>query len=150
MACFGGFGPENAISAPFSGHFWHPRRLCSPIRGFRRMVLPSNLSGGFAHAPTRPSCTRTPDTRPPSSPPGSAELPDPPPHLSEAMQIWWRQVNADYALDPHHLHLLECAADAWDRMVQAREVLRTEGLSVPTKDGGKKKHPASDVERDSR
>jgi len=79
----------------------------------------------------------------------AAELP-PPGHLSEAMQAWWRQVMADYALDPHHLHLLECAADAWDRMVEARDTLREEGLTVPTAGGGKKKHPASDIERDSR
>ena len=30
---------------------------------------------------------------------------------------------------------IEAAADAWDRMVQAREVLREEGLTVTTKSG---------------
>jgi P27 family predicted phage terminase small subunit len=79
-----------------------------------------------------------------------AELPPPPGHLSEAMQAWWRTVVHDYDLDAHHLHLLEAACDAKDRMVQARGVLRTEGLTVATRDGGKKKHPASDIERDSR
>jgi phage terminase small subunit len=78
-----------------------------------------------------------------------AELPLPPDHLSPAMQAWWRQVMADYALDPHHLHLLECAADAWDRMVEARTTLRAEGLTVTTKSGAKR-HPCADIERDSR
>ena len=65
------------------------------------------------------------------------------------MQAWWQAVVRDYELDPHHLRLLEAAADAWDRMVQAHEVLRAEGLTVTTKHGTKK-HPAADIERDSR
>src|SRR5262249_10117746 len=77
------------------------------------------------------------------------ELPPPPEHLSPAMQAWWRKVMQDYALDEHHLRLLEAACDAWDRMVQARETLREEGLTVTTKHGSKK-HPAADIERDSR
>jgi P27 family predicted phage terminase small subunit len=79
-----------------------------------------------------------------------AELPEPPAHLSEAMQTWWRAVMADYALEPHHLRLLEGACDSWDRMAQARDTLREEGLTVETKDGGKKMHPAANIERDSR
>jgi hypothetical protein len=39
-------------------------------------------------------------------------------------------VLADYDLDPHHLHLLEAACDAWDRMVQARETLREEAHAI--------------------
>jgi P27 family predicted phage terminase small subunit len=78
------------------------------------------------------------------------DLPPPPEHLSPAMRTWWNQVMADYALDPHHLHLLEAACDAWDRMVQARETLAKEGLSVATKSGAPKRHPAADIERDSR
>jgi P27 family predicted phage terminase small subunit len=92
----------------------------------------------------------TPPVRLVEAPVVPAELPPPPDHLSPAMQAWWRQVIQDYALDPHHLRLLEAAADAWDRMVQARDVLREEGLTTETRDGGKKKHPACDVERDSR
>jgi P27 family predicted phage terminase small subunit len=65
------------------------------------------------------------------------------------MATWWRQVVEAYNLDPHHLHLLEAACDAWDRMVEARTVLRDEGLTVTTKHGTKK-HPAADIERDSR
>jgi len=62
-----------------------------------------------------------------------AELPPPPTHLSEAMQTWWQAVVRDYGLGPHHLHLLECAADAWDRMVQARDTLRVPCLVAGTK-----------------
>ena len=84
------------------------------------------------------------------SPAIPAELPPPPAHLSEAMQTWWRQVMHDYALEPHHLRLLEAACDAWDRMVEARETLREEGLTVETKQGGTKRHPCADIERDAR
>lgn len=37
------------------------------------------------------------------TPPQPVDLPPPPAHLSEAMAAWWRQVMADYALEPHHL-----------------------------------------------
>jgi phage terminase small subunit len=47
------------------------------------------------------------------------------------------------------LKLLEAAADAWDRMVQARTQLATDGLTVEGAHG-KKTHPAVNVERDSR
>jgi len=65
------------------------------------------------------------------------------------MQSWWRQVMGDYELEPHHELLLSAAADAWDRMTEARAQLREEGLTVATK-SGKKRHPAADIERDSR
>jgi len=84
------------------------------------------------------------------APPVPAELPPPPEHLSEAMKRWWQQVMTDYALDEHHLRLLEAGCDAWDRMVQARDTLRAEGLTVPTRDGGSRRHPCADIERDSR
>jgi P27 family predicted phage terminase small subunit len=78
------------------------------------------------------------------------DLPPAPDHLSPQMKGWWAAVNRDFALDEHHLHLLQCACDSWDRMTQARTTLADEGLTVPTRDGGQKRHPACDIERDSR
>jgi phage terminase small subunit len=66
------------------------------------------------------------------------------------MQTWWTQVLTDYDLDAHHIHLLEAACDSWDEMVRAREVLRVEGFTVPTKASGPKRHPCADIERDAR
>ena len=48
-----------------------------------------------------------------------ANLPDPPDHLSSAAAAWWRDVLRDYSLEPHHLHLLQAACEAWDRKGQA-------------------------------
>jgi len=79
-----------------------------------------------------------------------ADLPPAPEHLSAAMQAWWNDVVTDYDLDQHHLRLLEAACDSWDEMVAARQLLREEGYTVATRDGGKKKHPAADIERDAR
>jgi len=83
------------------------------------------------------------------SPAVPVELPVPPPHLSEAMQTWWRQITETYDLDVHHLKLLEAAANAWDRMAQARATVLAEGLTVQGVHGAKT-HPAVNVERDSR
>jgi hypothetical protein len=40
------------------------------------------------------------------------------------------------------------AADAWDRMIQAREVLRDEGITVET-EHGQRKHPCVAIEHDA-
>jgi phage terminase small subunit len=65
------------------------------------------------------------------------------------MQSWWRSVLADYEFGDHHLKILEAAADAWDRLTAARDILLREGLTVPGKDGPKA-HPAVAIERDAR
>ena len=82
----------------------------------------------------------------------SIETPPPPPpnHLSEATKAWWNEVCAEFVLRPHHLKVLEIACDSWDEMVRAREVLRVEGFTVPTKASGPKRHPCADIERDAR
>jgi P27 family predicted phage terminase small subunit len=78
----------------------------------------------------------------------SLDLPAPPAHLSEPSQAWWRAVVADYELGPHHLRLLEAAADSWEQMTQAREVLQREGLTVAT-EHGQRKHPCVAIEHDA-
>jgi P27 family predicted phage terminase small subunit len=74
----------------------------------------------------------------------------PPPHLSEATKAWWTEVCGEYVLKSHHLRILECACDAWDRMTEAREALSREGLIGSTGAGGPKANPAAVIERDSR
>ena len=67
-----------------------------------------------------------------------------------ATRRWWAQVVADFALESHHLRLLTLAAEAWDRCVQARETLHTEGTFYRNSANEPRLHPAAGVERDSR
>ncbi len=75
----------------------------------------------------------------------------PPSILSKAAQSLWREVVGGYELDdPAGQMLLESALTAYDRMHQARRLIRRDGLLVPGTAGTKKQHPAVTIERDSR
>jgi P27 family predicted phage terminase small subunit len=76
--------------------------------------------------------------------------PKAPAHLRSATARWWRAVHLDYQLEQHHIRLLTLAAEAYDRACQAREIIDKDGLTVSTKDGGLKAHPAVGIERDCR
>jgi P27 family predicted phage terminase small subunit len=73
-----------------------------------------------------------------------------PQHLEPDTQRWWLDVVARWELEPHHVRLLTLAAESWDRCAQARGVIAAEGLTVTTREGGAKLHPACRVETDSR
>lgn len=75
----------------------------------------------------------------------------PPEHLTDATADWWRQVMADYALEPHHRRLLQLACESWDRSQAARAEIADHG-AVTFKDerGSIKAHPAVAIERDAR
>ncbi len=76
--------------------------------------------------------------------------PKPPSHLSNASKRWWKEVVATYALEPHHLKLLQLAAESWDRCQQGRRAIGIEGPFVADRYGARAPHPAIRVERDSR
>lgn len=76
--------------------------------------------------------------------------PKAPKHLALATRKWWLSVVEQWTLEEHHIHLLTLAAEALDRCEQARQVIEREGLTVATRDGGSKLHPACRVEIDSR
>lgn len=73
-----------------------------------------------------------------------------PAHLRAATAKWWRSVNADFDLDPHHVRLLTLAAEAWDRGQQAREIIDSEGMTFVDRFGSPKPRPEVAIERDSR
>ena len=61
------------------------------------------------------------------------------------------EVLRDYALEPHHLRLLQAACEAWDRMGQARQALADHGrLTFTDERGTIRAHPAVAMERDAR
>jgi phage terminase small subunit len=76
--------------------------------------------------------------------------PKPPPHLAEATRTWWKSVVEGYALEPHHLRLLQLAGEAWDRAQQARTVIENTGLTYQNRFGDPVLRPEVAVERDSR
>ena len=78
-------------------------------------------------------------------------LPEPPTHLSADAAAWWRDVVTDYALEAHHLRLLQSACESWDRMQQARQALADHGgLTFVDKNETIRAHPAVAMERDAR
>ena len=76
--------------------------------------------------------------------------PKPPHHLRAATRAWWTHVVSTWQLEEHHLRLLTLASEAWDECQAAREQIRREGLTVPTKAGGPRLHPCVRVEQDAR
>ena len=82
--------------------------------------------------------------------PATRSLPDPPSHLSEDISGWWRQAVRDFALEPHHLRLLQAACEAWDRAQQARRAVVDQGLTFSDAGGTIKANPAVSIERDAR
>lgn len=76
--------------------------------------------------------------------------PDPPPHLSEPAAAWWQSVVNEFEFEPHQWPLLEAAADAYMRMIDARDLVLTEGQVVLDRYEKPKAHPAVAIERDSR
>ncbi|OAN70521.1 hypothetical protein A8B83_13660 [Rhodobacteraceae bacterium EhC02] len=73
-----------------------------------------------------------------------------PSHLTPETAAWWRSVQEDYAIEPHHAKLLVLACEAFDRCQQARALIDAHGPVVVTSDGGMKAHPAIAIERDAR
>lgn len=79
------------------------------------------------------------------------DLPEPPAHLSADAAALWRDTLRDYALEPHHLRLLQLACEAWDRARQAKAELTAHGaLTFKDERGTIRAHPAVAMERDAR
>ena len=75
----------------------------------------------------------------------------PPAHLSAESSAWWGEVLRDYALEGHHLRLLQAACESWDRMQQARQALADHGgLTFTDERGVIRSHPCVAHERDAR
>ena len=70
-----------------------------------------------------------------------------PSHLAPETRKWFTEVVTTYLLEPHHLRLLQLAAEAWDRCQQARMAIGREGLVLVSSG---RAHPAVAIERDSR
>jgi P27 family predicted phage terminase small subunit len=85
-----------------------------------------------------------------NSPAPKPKLPGPPRHLSREAKRWWGRVVQVWVLDDAALLILESALEAFDRMREAQELLKAEGLVVKDRFGQQKAHPAAAVERDAK
>lgn len=71
--------------------------------------------------------------------------------LSPSARKWWRLISDEYKInDPAGLLLLTSALEAFDRMREAQETLRSEGATIRDRFDQAKAHPATVTERDSR
>jgi len=66
------------------------------------------------------------------------------------MQAWWNTVLGDYALERHHLLLLELACRSFDRCNEARRALAEHGTTFIDASGNIRPRPEVNIERDSR
>lgn len=73
----------------------------------------------------------------------------PPKHLTPEGRKLWKTISDDVELDQPALLLLTTLCEAFDRMNQAREVLKRDGILVKDRFGQEKAHPACGIERDS-
>lgn len=78
--------------------------------------------------------------------------PKPPKHLSAEARRWWRRVLAEYGIeDAAGLMILGQALEAYDRLREAQELIRRDGLIIATPaTGAKHLHPAARVEKEAR
>lgn len=77
-------------------------------------------------------------------------LPLAPKHLRPETRRWWRSIVRDWNLESHERALLTAAAETWDRIQEARELIDEQGITVVDRFGQAKPHPALSVERLSR
>lgn len=71
-------------------------------------------------------------------------------HLRDETQRWIRDLVRNYTFEPGQLKLLILAGESWDRTIEARELIRKDGICIEDRFGQTKKHPAATIERDSR
>lgn len=76
--------------------------------------------------------------------------PECPAHLTDESAEWWGSVADGYLLESWQLRTLTAAAEAHDRMSQARRQVTADGIVVEDRFGQMRAHPAVGIERDSR
>jgi phage terminase small subunit len=70
-----------------------------------------------------------------------------PKHLSAESRRWWETVEAEYELEPHHVHLLTLACEARDVAATARRKLAKCGLTYTDRFGAPRTRPEVAIAR---
>jgi P27 family predicted phage terminase small subunit len=74
-------------------------------------------------------------------------IPRAPGHLRPETRKWWRQVASEWELTGAELMLLTAAAETWDRVTEAREIIDTHGLTFEDRFGQPRARPEVAMER---
>ena len=69
-----------------------------------------------------------------------------PKNLSKESHKFWIDILKIYQLQPHHAKILEAACRCWDRVLEARLRVETEGPYFVDRYSQPKPHPALEVE----
>src|SRR5262245_9792445 len=75
------------------------------------------------------------------------KVPRPPSTLGDAGRAYWKSVQAEFAVEPHQLDLLESACLQLDRAETARQFVERGGLLLPDRFKQLKPNPAVEIER---
>ncbi len=70
--------------------------------------------------------------------------------LSDAALERWREINRDWFLELPQMMILAAALQSFDRMLQAKSIVDSEGLTIVDRFGTPRPHPAALLERDAR
>lgn len=73
-----------------------------------------------------------------------------PKHLRKPTQSWVKSVLSDFDLEEHHFKLLISAAESWDRICSAREVIDSQGMTYFDRFQQPKARPEIAIERDNK
>lgn len=77
------------------------------------------------------------------------QLPKPPKHLKRSGKSFWKSAVEDFDFQDFHLRLLCQAAECLDRIDEARDLIKAEGLVIMSSQG-RKYHPALTIEKDQK
>jgi P27 family predicted phage terminase small subunit len=73
-----------------------------------------------------------------------------PKHLRKESAAFFNSVVTDYDLDEHHVILLTKACESLDRIEEAREIIKRDGLTFRDRWGAPRANPAVAIERDNK
>ncbi len=67
--------------------------------------------------------------------------------LGASRKLWRAIVFEFEGFEPHHFSLLQLVCETWDKILEAREVLKKDGVFFTDRYGQPREHPAADAER---
>ncbi|MDU0343703.1 hypothetical protein [Bosea rubneri] len=73
-----------------------------------------------------------------------------PKHLRKPTKSWVKSVLSDFDLEEHHFKLLISAAESWDRITAAREIIDAQGMTYQDRFDQPKARPEIAIERDNK